>query len=577
MIFLKKLLLGCALIPACLSLTFPVQANDAAIYSNMDTDQAVWAKHGMVSSQEAVASEIGLSILKQGGNAIDAAVAVGFSLAVTLPRAGNIGGGGFMLVHMAKTNETVAIDYREMAPSSAKRNMFLDQDGNPDTELSRAHGLSVGVPGTVMGMELALKKYGTMTLHQVMQPAIELAEKGIVVTPDLASSLSILKNRLAKWPSSKAIFYKDKEQNYLAGEVLQQTALANSLRLIAKQGSKGFYQGEIAKKITQAVQAAGGKMSLEDLVNYKAVIRKPVMGEYRGYQIASMPAPSSGGTHIIEILNILEGFPLKDLGHNSAAYIHLLAEAMQRAYVDRSEYLGDPDFVSVPQQGLISKQYAQQLRATINVDEATKSKNLNPGKPVPYESNETTHYSVVDKWGNAVSNTYTLNFSYGSGLVADGTGILLNNEMDDFSAKPGSPNGFGLIGGEKNAIQAGKRPLSSMSPTIVFKDNSPYIVTGSPGGSRIITATLQVILNVIDHGMNIAEATNGSRVHHQWLPEEIRIEESLNSDTIKLLKAKGHNVVKKASMGSTQSILITDKGLYGASDRRRAGALTTGY
>jgi len=547
----------------------------------MDVAHPVWAQKGMVSSQDTIASNIGLDILKQGGNAVDAAVAVGFGLAVTLPRAGNLGGGGFMLVHLnsptSEKNKTIAIDYREMAPSNAHRDMFLDKNGEADANLSRYHGLSVGVPGTVMGLELALKEFGTLSLAQVMQPAIELAQNGFTISPDLANSLKKLKPRLSQWPSTKAIFYKKDGSSYQAGETLVQKDLAKSLTLIAKQGSKGFYQGELANKIVQAVQMAGGSMSVKDLTNYQVIKRKPVFGDYRGYKIASMPAPSSGGTHIIEILNIMEGYPVSKLGHNSAKTIHLLAEAMKRAYVDRSEYLGDPDYVSVPQKGLTDKKYANILRRNISPNLATSSKLLHPGKPVPFESNETTHFSIVDQWGNAVSNTYTLNFSYGSGLVAQGTGILLNNEMDDFSAKAGVPNGYGLIGGDNNAISAGKRPLSSMSPTIVFKDNKPFIVTGSPGGSRIITATLQVIMNVIDHKMNIAEATSSPRVHHQWLPEELRVEKSLNVDTISLLTAKGHKVVKKAAMGSTQSIMITEQGLYGASDRRRSGALTIGY
>ncbi len=551
--------------------------DEPIIFSSMASSHPVWAKSGMVSSQEAVASKVGLAILKQGGNAVDAAVAVGFSLAVTLPRAGNLGGGGFMLVYIEKTQEVIAIDYREMAPSKAHKDMFLDPNGNAVSGLSRSHGLSVGVPGTVMGLELALKKYGTMTLAQVVAPAIELAEQGFIVTPDLAFSLNSIKKRLTKWPSTEAIFYKPEGQIYLAGDRLIQADLAKTLKQIAKNGSNGFYKGEVAKQIAQTVQAAGGIMSVDDLANYKAVIRKPLMGEYRGYQIAAMPAPSSGGAHVLEILNIMEGFPVKELGHNSAANIHYLAEAMKRAYVDRSEYLGDPDFVQVPEQAIINKKYAEQLRAQIDANKVTPSETLHPGKLLPYESNETTHYSVVDQWGNAVANTYTLNFSYGSGIVAQGTGVLLNNEMDDFSAKPGTPNGFGLIGGDKNAVESGKRPLSSMSPTIVFKHNKPYLVTGSPGGSRIITTTLQVIMNVIDHDMNIADATASSRVHHQWMPDELRVEPTLSIDTINLLKAKGHNVVVQSTMGSTQSIVVTEQGLFGSSDPRRDGALTVGY
>ena len=555
----------------------PAQAKEASIYSHRATAQPIWAKHGMVSSQEALATQAGVEILKQGGNAVDAAVAVGFSLAVTLPRAGNIGGGGFMLVHLAKPNKTIAIDYREMAPSSAHKNIFLDTDGNPVKKLSREHGLAVGVPGTVMGMELALEKYGTMTMQQVTTAAINMAKNGIAVTPDLQSSLSGLKRRIAQWPSSAEIFYKADGSDYQIGEILKQPELAHSLSLIAKSGSKGFYQGETAKKLVNAVQTAGGIMTLNDLKNYKVVERKPVTGEYRGYQVVSMPPPSSGGIHIIEMLNMLENYPVNELGHNTAATLHLMTESMKRAYADRSEYLGDPDFFNVPVNALLSKDYAKQLAKQISLNKATPSNEIKPGKLAPYESNQTTHYSVVDKWGNAVSNTYTLNFSYGSGLVAKGTGILLNNEMDDFSAKAGTPNGFGLIGGEANAVEANKRPLSSMSPTIVMKEGKPYIVTGSPGGSRIITTTMQIIMNVIDHDFNIAEATNAARVHHQWLPDTLRDEHTLNRDTLSLLEAKGHTIKVSNAIGSTQSIMVTDQGIFGASDPRRAGSETAGY
>ncbi|BAJ02592.1 gamma-glutamyltransferase [Shewanella violacea] len=555
----------------------PVHAAESSIYSYMATAQPVWAKHGMVSSQEALATRAGVEILKLGGNAVDAAVAVGFALAVTLPRAGNIGGGGFMLVHLAEPNKTIAIDYREMAPSKAHRDLFINEHGDAVAKLSREHGLAVGVPGTVMGMELALKKYGTMTLKQVMAAAIKMADEGITVTQDLSTSLIGVKRRITQWPSSAEIFYKTDGSNYQVGENFKQTELAHSLSLIAKLGSKGFYQGETAQKLVKAVQGAGGIMTLEDLKKYNVVERKPVTGDYRGYKIVSMPPPSSGGVHIIEMLNILETFPIDKLGHNTAATLHLMAESMRRAYADRSEYLGDPDFYKVPVQALTSKDYASKLAGQIKINKATPSSEIKPGKLAPYESNQTTHYSVVDKWGNAVSNTYTLNFSYGSGLVAKGTGILLNNEMDDFSAKPGTPNGYGLVGGEANSVEGNKRPLSSMSPTIVMKDGKPFIITGSPGGSRIITTTMQIIMNVIDHDLNIAEATTAPRMHHQWLPDVLRVEQSLNRDTIDLLEAKGHKVNVSRAMGSTQSIMVTDQGVFGSSDPRRTGALTLGY
>lgn len=552
-------------------------ADESPIFSQMATAQPVWAKHGMVASQETLASRTGVEILKQGGNAVDAAVAVAFSLAVTLPRAGNIGGGGFMLVHIAKENKTIAIDYREMAPSKAKKNIFLDENGDAVEKLSREHGLAVGVPGTVMGMSLALEKYGTMTLAQVAAPAIKMAQEGISITPDLAQSLAGLKRRMAQWPTTAAIFYKADGSDYQVDDILKQPELAHSLSLIAEKGTKGFYEGETATKLINAVKDAGGIMTLDDLKNYKVVEREPVRGEYRGYQVVSMPPPSSGGVHIIEMLNVLQQFPIDKLGHNTAQTIHLMAETMKYAYSDRSEYLGDPDFYKVPVRALTSKDYAQKIASQIAMNKATPSAEIKPGKLAPYESDQTTHFSVVDKWGNAVSNTYTLNFSYGSGLVAKGTGILLNNEMDDFSAKPGVPNGYGLVGGDANAVEGNKRPLSSMSPTIVMKDGKPFLVTGSPGGSRIITTTLQIIMNVIDHGLNIAEASNAARVHHQWLPDELRVESSFNRDTISLLEAKGHKVKVQSAMGSTQSIMVTEQGIFGASDPRHSGSEAIGY
>ncbi len=551
--------------------------NDQAIYSEDAIHHPVWAKNGMVATQEALASDIGLQILKDGGNAVDAGVAVGFALAVTLPRAGNIGGGGFMMIYDAKQDKTVALDYREKAPSSASRDMYLDDEGNAVSDLSRYHGLAVGVPGTVAGLLKALEEHGTMSREQVMAPAIALAEDGIEVTAGLSESLTALSDRLQKWPSTKKVFFKPDGSAYQPGERLKQPELARSLKRIAVQGADGFYKGKTARDIVKAVNEAGGSMSLQDLADYEAIARVPVKGDYRGYEIVSMPPPSSGGIHIIEILNILEGYPLGDYGQNSAQTIHLMAEAMQLAYADRAEYLGDSDFIDVPASGLTSQAYADNLRTLIDPNKATPAATIKANNPLPYESDQTTHFSIVDKDGNAIANTYTLNFSYGTGLVADGTGILLNNEMDDFSAKPGVPNGYGLIGGDANAVEANKRPLSSMSPTLVFKDNKPYIVTGSPGGSRIITTVTQIISNVIDHDMNIAEATHAPRIHDQWLPDEIRIEKALNVDTVKKLESMGHTVSPKSAMGSTQSIMLTPNGLYGSSDPRIVDAAVVGY
>lgn len=556
-----------------------VSAQQAAIFSGQDRVHPVYAQNGMVAAQEAVAAQVGLDILKAGGNAVDAGVAVAFALAVTLPRAGNLGGGGFMIVHDAESGETKAIDYREMAPAAATRDMFLDAEGNADSTKSRFTGAAAGVPGTVAGMQMALKQYGTMTMAEVIAPAIKLAGDGIAVTPGLADSLKSLERRLKNWPSSAAIFYKENGAFYETGERLVQTDLAATLQKIADEGIDGFYRGEVAEKIAAAIQAAGGLMTVEDLAGYKPVLRDPVKGTYRGYEIVSMPPPSSGGTHIVQILNILEDYPIGYLGHNSADTIHLMAEAMKRAYADRSEYLGDSDFVDVPLAALTSKDYAADIRKRISLNVATPSSTVKPGRLAGYESDETTHFSIVDKDGNAVSNTYTINFSYGSGMVADGTGVLMNNEMDDFAAKPGVPNAYGLLGGDANAVEPGKRPLSSMSPTIVMKDGKVFLVTGSPGGSRIITTVLQVIMNVIDHGMNIAEASVAPRIHHQWLPDEIRTEDGLSRDTLAILEQRGHMVSRKSVMGSTQSIMVDHEKrlLFGASDPRRVDAATLGY
>ena len=544
--------------------------------SSNDIFHPVYGKNGMVASEQGLATQVGLDILKQGGNAIDAAVAVGFALAVVLPNAGNIGGGGFMVLHDDKTGKDVAIDFREIAPAKASRDMYLDNQGNViDGKSLFTHDAS-GVPGTVAGMEYALKKWGTMPLSKVLEPAIKLADKGFIVSDVLAQTLKEEKSTLGKWSASKAIFFKNGEP-LKSGDLLVQKDLAKSLRLIAKQGAKAFYQGEIATKIAKEMQSQGGTMTLEDLKAYKVVERQPIIGDYRGYKVVTMPPPSSGGVHLIEILNMLEHYPIKEDGVNSAKNIHHMAESMKLAYADRSEYLGDPDFVKIPVTGLTSKAYANELAKTIDDNKARLSSNIKPGKPQPYESDQTTHFSVMDKAGNAVAVTYTLNLNFGSGIVVEGTGILLNNEMDDFSVKPGVPNAFGLVGGTANAIEAKKRPLSSMTPTIVMKNNKPWLVTGSPGGARIITTVLQSVVNTIDHEMNPAEAIITPRVHHQWLPDELRVEEGISPDTIKLLQDKGHNVVTKAPMGRIQIIQADDSGFYGYSDPRNPDGKTLGF
>ncbi len=552
---------------------------EAAIYSGMDRIHPAWAENGMVVAQEQIAAEVGRDILAAGGNAVDAGVAVAFALAVTLPRAGNLGGGGFMIVHDAETGETKAIDYREIAPMSADRDMFLDDEGNADSEKSRFSGLATGVPGTVAGMQMVLDEYGTMTMAEVIAPAIGLARDGIVVTADLADSLIGLEDRLKAWPASEAIFYKEGGAFFEPGDTLVQADLAATLQLIADQGPNGFYTGQTAQAIVDSVGAAGGRITMEDMAAYEAVSRDPVTGTYRGYEIVSMPPPSSGGIHIVQILNTLEEYPIGFLGHNSSETIHLMAEAMKRAYADRSEYLGDPEFYDVPQAELISKEYAAAIREGISLGRATPSDEIKPADLTPYESDQTTHFSIVDKDGNAVSNTYTINFSYGSGMVADSTGVLMNNEMDDFAAKPGVMNAYGLLGGDANAVEPGKRPLSSMSPTMVMRDGEVFMVTGSPGGSRIITTVLQIIMNVIDHDMNIAEATVAPRIHHQWLPEVLRVEEGISPDTLAALEAKGHVVEVMSTMGSAQSIVVDHEAglLLGGADTRQTSSAARGY
>lgn len=555
-----------------------VEGQETPIFDPQDIFHPTVSKNGMVSTEERFATEAGLRILKEGGNAVDAAVTIAFTLAVTLPGAGNIGGGGFMLIHLAKSNRTIAIDYREKSPKGATRDIFLDKSGTVDAEKSTHSYLAVGVPGTVAGLTMALKKYGTISLERALQPAIQLAEDGFPINQDLQSSLIESQEWMKSSPDSMAIFFKKGLVPYDVGEILLQKDLAWSLKQIAKYGAYAFYKGEIADRIVAAMKANGGLISKQDLAAYKAVIRKPIHGTYRGYDIYSMPPPSSGGVILVEILNLLEPFPISTLGHNTAQTIHLMAESMKLAYADRSKYLGDPDFIKVPTLSLISKRYADELRRKINSNKATPSLEIFPGDPVKFEkSRDTTHFSIMDKYGNAVSNTYTLNLRYGTGFTVPATGILLNDEMDDFSAKPGAPNTYGLVGGDYNAIAPEKRMLSSMAPTIVMKDGKPFLVTGSPGGSHIITTILQVIMNVIDHGMNIAAATNAVRIHHQWLPNELRIEKGLNGDTIRLLIEKGHKVVVQDAMGSAESIMRVGNFFYGASDPRTPSALTLGY
>ncbi|TWB07283.1 gamma-glutamyltransferase [Bradyrhizobium stylosanthis] len=544
----------------------------------LDSVRAVAAEHGMVVAQEKISAQVGADILRRGGNAVDAAVATGFAMAVTYPRAGNIGGGGFMVIHSAARNEDIAIDYRETAPAATAPQIFLGPDGKPDAAKSRDSALGVGVPGTVAGLALALEKYGSgqFTLAQLLEPAIALARDGFVVSDDIADSLPGWHRRLARWPSSAKIFSKPDGSSLGEGDRLVQSDLAETLSAVAAQGARGFYEGPVADKLAKALSDAGGIMTADDLKTYQPVIRTPVRGTYRGYDIVSMPLPSSGGVVLVETLNILEGFQLADLKQGSPASLHLLVEAMKRAYADRARYLGDPAFVKAPIETLTSKDYAAKLRAGIAVDRATPSQQLVSAADAPREGSNTTHFSVVDSRGNAVSNTYTLNFSYGVGLVAEGTGVLLNNELDDFTAAVGASNAYGLVGFEPNLPGPGKRPLSSMSPTIVLKDGKPVLITGSPGGSRIISTVLQVIVNVLDYRMDVAAAVAAPRLHHQWMPDEVRVERGFSGDVLSELKAMDHVIVEPMGQTSANSILVTANGPLGAPDPRTRGAKAAG-
>ena len=563
--------LACAALIGALTLPIAARGDEQIGHA-----QAVVAKNGMVVAQEATAARIGADILRQGGNAVDAAVAVGFALAVTYPRAGNLGGGGFMLIHQASGNDA-AIDYRETAPAAITDKSFLDAQGNADPQKSRDSALAIGVPGTVEGLAFAARRYGSgrFTLADLIAPALKLARDGMPVTDDIADMSANELARLKRWPSSAKIFLKPDGTVLALGDSLVQSDLAHTLEAIAKDGPRAFYDGPIAATIAAAVKEAGGVMTADDLKSYTAFERTPVRGTYRGYDIVSMPPPSSGGVELIEMLNILEGY---DLGHQDDAHaLHLMVEAMKRAYADRALFLGDPDKVKAPVEKLISKDYAATWRATIDPEHATPASAIRAGGTVQPEGRNTTHFSVVDSFGNAVSNTYTLNFSYGVGLVAEGTGIILNNELDDFAVKPDAPNAYGLIGYEANAPGPGKRPLSSMTPTIVLKDGKPFLVTGSPGGSRIITAVLQVVVDVIDRGMDIASAVSAPRIHNQWMPDQVFVEPGVSPDLIAALQARGDKVVATRPFTSVNSIVVTPEGFVGAADPRTHGGLAVGY
>lgn len=562
----------------CLFLSFHWVAHAASV-------APVAAENGMVVAAQHLATKVGVDVLKRGGNAVDAAVAVGYALAVVYPAAGNLGGGGFMTLQLADGRKTF-LDFREKAPLAATPNMYLDKEGNVIKGLSTHGHLAVGVPGSVSGLEWAREKYGTLKRQELLAPSITLADQGFALDQGDIDMLHTATADFRKDPASAAIFLKGGEP-YQVGDRLVQKDLARTLKAISDRGPEGFYKGPVAQALTQASQAGGGLITQADLDQYKTREMPPVECDYRGYHVVSAPPPSSGGVIICEILNILEGYPLKDLGFRSAQSVHYQIEAMRHAYVDRNSYLGDPDFVKNPIARLTDKAYAAQIRAVIDPNKAGVSKDIKPGV-APHEGSNTTHYSIADRWGNAVSVTYTLNDWFGAKVTVPGTGVLLNNEMDDFTVKIGVPNIYGLVQGEANAIAPGKRPLSSMSPTIVSKDNQPVMVVGTPGGSRIITAVLHTLLNVIDYGMNVQEAVDAPRFHQQWLPDLTNMENfAISPDTRKLLEAAGHKLGAPQPANHLAAVLIGAPSLggkpvgknrfYGANDPRRNSGLAMGY
>jgi gamma-glutamyltranspeptidase/glutathione hydrolase len=512
-----------------------------------------------VATRHHLATDIGMNVLEEGGNAIDAAVAVAFALSVVNPSAGNLGGGGFMLIHIAETNETLSIDYRERAPLKSFEKMFLDDSGKVIKGLSLNSILASGVPGTVSGMFYAAEKFGTINIKSLINPSIELARKGFVLSAFQANNLNKYKKKFSKNKEAKKIFTRPK--GFFEGDILVQKNLAKTLERIAQNGKEEFYSGETAKKIANFFQNNGGILSLEDLKDYNLKIRNPICGSYRLYEICSMAPPSSGGIALIQILNILENFDFNNLDHNSEEYLKILISSMDFAYRDRAKYLGDPDFFKVPEDLLTSKKYANDIFQLIQEKKSPSKMKINV-----LESEETTHFSIVDKWGNAVSNTYTLNTAFGSGIIPFGTGILMNNEMDDFSSKPGFPNAYGLVGSEANKIEPRKTPLSSMSPVIVFHNDKPFLITGSPGGSTIITSVLQEILNVLDFQMSLEESSNKSRIHFQHIPD-ILFYEKLDNSLVKNLE-KDKKLVKR-KLGEIHSILLKKDGIEAFSDKRR--------
>lgn len=550
----------------------PVGAAQQAILRYKNLHHPVRGDHGMVVSQREIASEIGARILGLGGNAADAAVASAFALAVALPRAGNIGGGGFAVVWNAQSAKATTLDFRERAPAAATSDMFLNELGEVDQERYRYSHLAVGVPGTVAGLQKLWRDHGSMPWAELVAPSIALAKEGMEVSYDFAQALAARKTRLTRHPYTAQLFYKPDGSLYSAGERFVQADLARTLQKISEQGARGFYRGEVAELIVNEMQRGGGLISLNDLASYRVIERAPVVGSFEDHQIISMPPPSSGGVHVVQMLNVLEQYPLREFGQGSAQTLHVLAETMKRAYADRSVHMGDPDYTDVPVAWLTDKAYGRALAASIDPDRAVPSSDIQPGVALAPESIDTTHLSVMDASGNAVSLTYTLNFSFGGGVSVPGAGFLLNNEMTDFAASAGEPDAFGLVTGDANTVQAGKRPLSAMTPTIVVRDGSVVLVTGSPGGSRIINTVLQMLLNVLTFDNNIAEATHQPRIHHQWQPDRLRVERALSPDTLKILEKLGHTLHVGDTMGSTQTISWDGETFFGAADPRRPGA-----
>ena len=547
---------------------------EATIFNSKAIVHPEVGENGMVVSQHYLATNVGHSILEEGGNAYDASIAVAFALAVVLPRAGNIGGGGFMIMFDETSQQSYSIDYREVAPEAATKNMFLSSDGSVNKIKARQGVLSIGVPGTVYGMWEVHKKFGSLPWSKLLAPAIQLAEDGFLVSPFMADALNRRYEKLGKYKDFNRIFYS----NYPVkmSQRLKQPNLANTLKIISVNGAKGFYEGEVAKKIDGFMKQNGGLITKKDLKNYRPIWRETLQGTFNEFEIISMGPPSSGGIHVIQMLNILENYDLMKMGHNSPTYTALLTESMKYAYADRSKYLGDPQFYDVPVQSLISKEYAKNIYKKIKLNLITSSDVIHPGSELKHESMDTTHFSVADKNGNIVSNTYTLNSGYGSGVIINGTGILMNNEMDDFVSAPGAPNQFGLIGGEANKIEPFKRPLSSMTPTIVLKNGKPVFATGSPGGSRIITTVLQFLLNTLVFKMEISDATIAPRIHHQWKPDVLMLETGFDMLHAKKIESFGQKIYLSGPGTALESIEIKDGLFYGFGDTRRPDSSAKG-